>query len=49
MYVWQLQEARAKLTQIINEAKLVPQIISRHGINEMVVIDIKKYEQLIGS
>lgn len=48
MSVWQLQEAKAKLTQLIKQAKNEPQIISRHGVNETVVISIEKYEQLIG-
>lgn len=48
MSVWQLQQAKAKLTQLINQAKNEPQVISRHGVNETVVISIEKYEQLIG-
>lgn len=48
MHVWQLQEAKAKLTQLIKEANLEPQIISRHGINETVVISMEKYKELIG-
>lgn len=48
MHIWQLQEAKAKLTQLIKEANLEPQIISRHGINETVVISMDKYKELIG-
>lgn len=48
MHVWQLQEAKAKLTQLINESKNEPQIISRHGKNETVVISFEKYQELIG-
>lgn len=48
MHVWQLQEAKAKLTQLIKEANLEPQIISRHGVNETVVISMEKYKELIG-
>lgn len=48
MHVWQLQEAKAKLTQLIKEAKLEPQIISKHGVNETVVISMEKYKELIG-
>jgi prevent-host-death family protein len=48
MRVWQLQEAKAKLTQLVNESMLEPQIISRRGVEETVVISIKKYRQLIG-
>ena len=46
MHVWQLQEAKAKLTQLMNEAKQEPQIISRHGVNETVVMSMKQYEKL---
>lgn len=48
MHVWQLQEAKAKLTQLINEAKTSPQIISRRGIHENVVISLNKYRELCG-
>ncbi len=48
MHVWQLQEAKAKLTQLMNEAKREPQLISRRGINESVVISLEKYQELVG-
>lgn len=48
MHVWQVQEAKAKLTQLMKEAQLAPQIISRHGVNESVVIHIDQYLKLIG-
>jgi prevent-host-death family protein len=48
MHVWQLQEAKAKLTQLINDTKNSPQIISRHGVNEAIVINIEKYHELCG-
>lgn len=49
MKVWQLQEAKAKLTQLINESKKEPQIISRHGKYETVVMSYQKFEELVGS
>jgi hypothetical protein len=42
MRVWQLQEAEAKLSQLINEAMLKPQIISRDGIRENCCFECKK-------
>jgi hypothetical protein len=48
MKTWQFQEAKAKLTRLINEAKFEPQIISRHGVDETVVLNIEKYKELIG-
>ena len=49
MHIWQLQEAeaKAKVTQLMNEAKLEPQIISRHGVREAVMISIEKFEELL--
>jgi prevent-host-death family protein len=47
MHIWQLQEAKAKFTQLMNEAKLEPQIISRHGVRETVMISIEKFEELL--
>lgn len=49
MHVWQLQEAKAKLTQVINESKSEPQIISRHGVHESVVISVEQYLELCGA
>lgn len=49
MHVWQLQQAKAKLTNLIKQAQLEPQCISRHGINETVVISMEKYNELIGN
>jgi len=49
MHVWQLQEAKAKLTQLINRSKSEPQIISRHGVNESVVISMDQYLELCGA
>ncbi|KKB96700.1 Phd YefM [Candidatus Arcanobacter lacustris] len=46
MEIWQTQEAKAKLTELMNKAKIRPQIISRRGINEIVMMNIKDYEKL---
>lgn len=46
MKVWQVQEAKAKLTELINQAKINPQIISRRGVNEIVLINIDEYHEL---
>ncbi len=48
MHIWQLQEAKAKLTALVNESKQGPQIISRHGEYEAVVISMEKYRELTG-
>lgn len=46
MHIWQLQEAKAKLTEFVNSAKQEPQIISRHGKEEIVAISIELYKEL---
>ena len=46
MIAWQLQEAKAKLTEFVNKAKKRPQIISRRGKNEIVALSIEKYNEL---
>ncbi len=48
MNIWQLQEAKAKLAQLIKDSKKEPQIISRHGVNESVVMSFEKYQELLG-
>lgn len=48
MHIWQLQHAKAKLTQLIKDAKEEPQIISRHGIKETIVMSIEHYQALMG-
>lgn len=49
MNIWQVQEAKAKLTKLINEAKNAPQIISRRGEPEIVVISMSRYRELTNS
>ncbi len=49
MSTWQLQQAKAKLTEFVNRAKQEPQIISRHGKPEVVTISIERYNKLISS
>lgn len=45
MNIWQIQEVN--LMQLLNEAKREPQFISCHGVKEVVVISIEKYQQLM--
>lgn len=49
MHTWQLQEAKAKLTQCINEAIITPQIISRRGVPEVIVMSLQSYQELTNS
>lgn len=49
MKKWQIHEAKAKLTQLVNEAKLAPQIISRHGVDETIILNIETYKKLVSA
>ena len=47
MSVWQLQEAKNKLSQVVDEALHVgPQVITRHGAEVVVVLSVADYRRL---
>jgi antitoxin Phd len=47
MAVWQVQEAKTRLSEVIEEAdKRGPQIITRHGAERAVVLSIADYRAL---
>lgn len=49
MNVWQLQEAKAKLSELVKMVlKQGPQGISIRGLFEVVLISRKDYERLLG-
>jgi prevent-host-death family protein len=49
MQAWQLQEAKNKLSQVIDDALAQgPQIITRHGKQVAIVLAYEEYRQLIG-
>jgi antitoxin Phd len=44
---WQLQEAKNKLSQLVDEAvKSGPQIITRRGVEVAIVLSVEEYRQL---
>lgn len=46
---WQVQEAKQRLSEVLRAAETgVPQVISRHGQEVAVVIDIATYRGLAG-
>ncbi len=45
MKAWQVQEAKAKFSDLIHNAKLNPQLITVRGHPEAVVISIKQYSK----
>lgn len=47
MALWQLQEAKTRLSEVIEEANSKgPQIITRHGAERAVVLSIGEYRAL---
>ena len=50
MHTWQLQEAKAHLSEVIRlSAQQGPQILTVRGKEEAVLISKQEYERLIGS
>ncbi len=46
-YVWQLQEAKNKFSNLVDRAQLEgPQIVTRHGKEAVVVLSAKDYKKL---
>jgi prevent-host-death family protein len=44
---WQLQQAKSRLSEVIEEAHTVgPQIITRHGVERAVIMSIGDYRAL---
>ena len=47
MQTWQLQEAKAKLSEVIETAeKKGPQMITRRGVETAVVVSMEEWKQL---
>ena len=47
MAIWQLQQAKTKLSEVIEEANTKgPQIITRHGAQRAVVLSVAEYRAL---
>lgn len=45
---WQLQQAKTRLSEVIEEAhKRGPQIITRHGAERAVVLSVQDYRALV--
>lgn len=47
MAIWQVQEAKTRLSELIEEAHSKgPQIITRHGAERAVILSIEEYRAL---
>jgi antitoxin Phd len=48
MSIWQVQEAKTRLSEVIEEANTKgPQVITRHGAERAVVLSMKDYRALV--
>ena len=48
--IWQLQDAKNKFSQVINDAVSAgPQIITRHGAEVAVVLSYQEYKQMVAA
>ncbi len=45
---WQLQDAKARLSEVVRLAQSVPQTITVRGQNEVVVVSRQHYERVSG-
>ena len=46
--IWQLQEAKNKLSEVVNEAiKHGPQIITRRGVETAIVLSYRQYRKAL--
>jgi prevent-host-death family protein len=45
---WQVQEAKQRLSEVLRAAEESPQVITRHGRDVAVVVDIALYRRLMG-
>ena len=49
MASWQVQEAKARFSELLEEAdRKGPQVITRHGTERAVVLSIEEYKKLTG-
>ena len=45
---WKLQDAKAKFSQIVEDAlKIGPQFVTRRGRDAVVVVSVEEYERLV--
>lgn len=50
MAIWQIQQAKARLSDVIEQAQVDgPQFITRHGTPRAVLLSTDEYEHLNGS
>lgn len=46
--VWQLQEAKNKFSEVVEEAvKHGPQLVTKHGVEAVIVLSYEAYQKLV--
>lgn len=45
---WQLQEAKAKFSQLLNECQKAPQLVTRHGEAAAYVVSAEQFAKMTG-
>ena len=46
--VWQLQEAKNRFSQVVEQAiKQGPQLITRHGVETVIVLSYQEYRRML--
>lgn len=47
--VWQLQDAKSRFSQVVEDAiQFGVQIVTRHGKNAVAILSYREYERLLG-
>lgn len=47
IHIWQLQEAKNKFSEVVNNALSAgPQLITRHGVEAVILISYEEYKRL---
>lgn len=49
MVRWQLQEAKARFSELIRDCINEPQMVSKSGKDQAVVLSLAEYQKLIGN
>ena len=48
MGYWKLEDAKNQFSRLVRAARRQPQVVTRHGREEVVVMSVKKYRELAG-
>lgn len=50
METWQLQDAKNRFSRLVEQAKMDgPQVVTKHGVEAVVVLSFEEYQRLIAS